>query len=88
MKPITGMTTDHYGLPLMAGAWLGCLITAVDLPGAKDAFMAETGHDLSDVLGAKGLDRLIDESTGRTREVVVAWADWVTKNLWGEEERN
>jgi len=85
MKPIDGMTTEPYGMPEMGGAWYGCLLWAADKPELVEAFEAETGMTF-DAITSKGLARMIDDSTGRTRATVVAWCDWVTRNFWGEAE--
>lgn len=83
--PIDGMTTRPYGGDYMVAAWLGCLLAAVGTEGAAAAFKAETGHDIRGTLGARGLDKMVDEATGHDRAVVVAFADWVTRECWGEE---
>jgi hypothetical protein len=85
MKPIEGMTTDPYGLPFMADAWLACVIWAAERPENIKQFKIDTGYDLTDVLKSRGLNKLIDQATGYDRKVVSAWADWVTKNYWGIE---
>ena len=84
MKPIDGMKNDVDGLPLMFPAWYGCVLWAADKKEFVDAFKDETGYNLEAVLRASNLDALIDEATGYSKAVVVAWADWVTENLWGK----
>lgn len=84
MKPIPGMTTEPYGLPLMAPAWLGCLLWAASEPNCAAQFTTDTGHNIA-ALRSTGINALIDKATGYDRSVLVAFADWVTLNLWGEE---
>lgn len=81
--PVKGMREIPYGFPQMAGAWVGCVSWALSVPEMRDRFKAETGQDINAIAGASGLDQMIDEATGRTRDVLVAWCDWVTVNVWG-----
>jgi hypothetical protein len=84
MFPIEGMKTEPYGLPLMSEAWFACVLWAAGKPENLKQFKEETGHDLNDVLKSRGLNKMIDQATGYDRTVIAAWADWVTKNFWGE----
>jgi hypothetical protein len=86
--PIEGMTTIPYGLPLMVDAWFACVVWAATMKENTDAFKKETGYDLSNVLRSRGIEQMIDKATGYDRAVVAAWADWVTKNYWGEDDQN
>jgi hypothetical protein len=86
MKPIEGMETTPMGMPLMAGAWIGLLSWALTKEEIVESFKAETGYDIMDVLNSRGINRAIDEATGHTKAAAIAWADYVTRNLWGEEE--
>jgi len=86
ITPIEGMKTRPYGYDYMAGAWAGLLSWAATVDKFVEEFKAETGYDLRDVLTSRGINKMIDEATGHDKAVVVAWADWVTRNLWGEEE--
>jgi hypothetical protein len=81
--PIPGMHEIPFGLPEMQGAWAGCVSWALSVPELREQFKAETGHDLDALAGAQGLDQMIDEATGRSRDVLVAWCDWVTTYVWG-----
>lgn len=82
--PIKGMLTQPMGLPLMGDAWVGCLLFCSKEPEALARFKAETGFDLPNLLTATPLEHAIDQATGHEKAVVVAFADWVTKNVWGE----
>lgn len=81
--PIEGMTTRPYGLPEMAAAWLGLLLWARGVPEIVEKFEREAGHDIA-ALSSTGFDRMIDESKGRDKAVVIAWSDFVTREYWGE----
>jgi len=83
--PIDGMKTSPYGPDAMVGAWWGCVLFAVSEAELRARFQKDTGHDINKVLSAGGLDALIEQSTGHGREVVVAFCDWVTIKLWGQE---
>lgn len=85
--PIEGMRALPLGMPCMAGAWLGCLLFCSKDPEALAKFKADTGFDLEGLTKATPLEHAIDVATGHERAVVVAFADWVTKNVWGEVER-
>ena len=79
------MLTKPLGMPFMAGAWIGCLLFCSKQEDALTGFKAETGFDLPGLLTATPLEHAIDQATGHEKAVVVAFADWVTKNVWGEE---
>ena len=81
---LEGMTTKPYGLPMMAGFWWSCVLATADEPKAVEAFRKETGLKLC--FGVSPLERMIDKAAGRDKSIVVAWCDWVTRNVWGEEE--
>jgi hypothetical protein len=80
--PVAGMVEIPFGLPQMASAWVGCVSWALSVPDLRERFKVETGHSLDAIAEASGLDQLIDGATGRTRDGLVAWCDWVTVNVW------
>jgi hypothetical protein len=84
MKPIDGMQTTPYGMPLMAGAWIDCLLWAAVNDDMARQFNERTGKSL-DALRSKGIARMIDEATGYQRATFIAFADWFTEHVWGEE---
>jgi hypothetical protein len=84
MKPIEGMTTEPYGLPLMGDAWVSYLLWAAQDTGILMEFTADTGMNL-EALHSQGINRMIDEATGFQRATLIAFADWVTTNYWGIE---
>ena len=67
------------------GAYLDTMMFAVSQPGTLAAFKRDTGHDLDSVIKSRGINAMIDEATGYQRKVIVAWFDWFTMNVWGEE---
>lgn len=83
-KPINGMKHTPFGHEIMGGAWLGLVIYAFSVEDNRNQFKAETGIDISDVVNSKGIKKAIDQATGYEKDAIVKWADWVTKNLWGE----
>lgn len=85
--PIDGMKTIPACCDngVTAGAWLSLLSYLSKEKQVTDAFKREAGFDLPDMLKQRGINAMIDEQTGYSKSVIVAWADWVTKNFWGEQ---
>ena len=83
--PIPGMKIVPYGCPMMTDAFLGCVHWAVGEEHIKQAFKAETGLDLDSLVTASPLARQIDETTGRTSDMMAAFCDFVAENVWGTE---
>jgi hypothetical protein len=83
--PIDGMTQipEYIDNPVMFGAWAKLLSWACSQDELIKQFKDETGYNIQDVVRSTGINKMVDEATGYTKTVVVAWADWVTKNLWG-----
>lgn len=69
--------TPDYMIP----AWLGCITFAIRQPGALDQFRADTGFNWEP--GKTGIDRMIDEATGREQDFVREFVLWVNRNVWG-----
>ena len=84
--PFEGMKIEPYGWPLMAGAYMGLLYWVAGQPEARQAFKAETGHNLDRVLWGRGMAQMVDKATGYDKAVVASFADWVTVNYWGDGE--
>lgn len=84
-KPMPEMTHKPYGEDYMFDAWLGLVTTTFNEKELRDKFMIETGVNIYDIVTAKGINEMIDKSTGRQKEAVVRWLDWVTVTLWGVE---
>lgn len=87
--PIEGMKTmpafiNDADKPGMVSFWLACLVWAATDAEIVAGFERATGYRLGSLF-SRGIDRLIDEATGHHREIVIAWADYVTTNFWGEE---
>lgn len=82
------MSRDNIGCPesdpVMAAAWAGCVAWAMGQPEFRKQFKEDTGQDLDSLAAAQGIDRMIDEASGRTKSVMFAWCEWVTSNLWGD----
>ena len=85
--PIEGMKTRPAGEEYMLPAWASFLSFSLSKKGAIKAFKEETGYDLYSLVRNSPIATMIDEATGYQRTVMVAWADWVTKNYWGEEKK-
>ena len=89
MKPIKGMKTDPYGLPLMMQAWIDFIRWAIGEKEIRAKFQKETDIHIENLIPRNALDAMIDEATGYDgKEMIVAFCDWVTMEFWGiEEER-
>lgn len=84
--PIEKMELRPFGEDYMFPAWMACVVSIAQNPGAVKQFKEETGHDLESVMKARGMAALIDNATGHAETVLAAWCDWVTLNVWGVEE--
>ena len=62
-------------------AWHDAVLWAFDEPDLRAQFQADTGIDLA----TSGIDRLIDEATGKRDEDLEAFIAWFDRNLWGDE---
>lgn len=82
--PIEGMQVVPWGLPLMTEAWISLVIHAVGKDEVISAFKAETGHDLRSLTNASLVAAMADKATGRDRQMMASFCDWVTVNLWGD----
>ncbi len=71
-----------FGDAEMEPAWGACVAWAMGIDELREQFKHDTGHDL-DSLHGSAVEQMIDEATGRTREIMAAWCDWVTENIWG-----
>lgn len=85
--PINGMTTTPYGSDHQAGPFLAFVCLAYEIEENRIKFKAETGIDIVEIVKALGVRKEIDRVTGRQRDALVKFADWVTVNLWGEDGR-
>lgn len=85
--PIEGMKYIPYGDDIAIPAWLGLLHYSIGNKDLVERFMNETGIDIEQIGSARGINAMIDECTGRTRDVFVQFCDWVTVTLWGVEEQ-
>lgn len=89
---LPGMKTrpKYYGTEawelLIGGAWVSLCNYAIGVEEHRKAFAEETGLDLMALVNRDPFAALIDRSTGREAEIMAAWCDWVTRNLWGEDD--
>ncbi len=84
--PIKGMTVmpSYMGeLPMIEGAFVACVIASAGEPRIIARFEEESKLSLTSVLRAKGLNAMIDESTGYRAKVLASFADWIAVNVWG-----
>lgn len=79
------MTKTPLGWPLMAEAFLGLAHHSIADESVLAAFQLESGLDLKTIIPKAGLDKLIDQATGRTEEALGKFLDWLVVNQWGEE---
>jgi len=85
-KPVKGMKSIPYGDNIMTEAWLSCVSASSGVEGITKAFKEDTGIDIAVLVNRSPIEKMIDEATGLDKEIVVKWCDWVTKNIWGEQE--
>src|SRR5882724_13725088 len=83
--PVAGMKTKPYGFPLMMEAWVGCVLWAAQQREFRYQFTKKTGLKLENILNRSGLEAAIDKATGHEREVIAAFCDYVTENMWGTD---
>jgi hypothetical protein len=88
MKPIDFMTKEpaYCDHPFQVGAFVSFVQFALGKPEFREAFTKETGVTLDSVALANPIEQLIDKATGRTKEVLGAFLDWVVIRLWGESK--
>ena len=88
--PIIGMKRIPALANIEAGigypGFIGCLFWAAQQAECLDQFNKDTGLNLRSVIQARGINSMIDESTGYKAKTIAAFADWVCENVWGEEE--
>lgn len=72
------MQTDY----LQAVAWIGGIRYALGNDEMIAAFRKDTGNRWSP--GRTPLERMIDEAAGADGAFFLAFAEWFTKNIWGE----
>lgn len=80
------MKTRPFGLPFMMEAWTGCVMWAASELKVRQQFTKKTGLKLENLVNRSGLEAAIDKATGHEREVIVAFCDFVTENMWGTDE--
>lgn len=79
------MTVVPYGMPRLTGAWLGLVTYLAGDPVAQSGFTNDTGLSIGWLADRDAISRMIDTATGRDKQLLIAWCDWVTKNHWGVE---
>lgn len=84
MKPFVGMTSRPYGLPLMAAEYFAFVVWCFRDAECVARFKSETSIDIQEIVSARGIAAAIDVATGRQREAILGFVDWVTRELWGE----
>ncbi len=84
-KLIPEMKHKPYGEDHMVDAFLGLVFFAVSIAQITNKFKDETGIDILDVIRAKGINEMIDKASGRQKDAIVKWLDWIAENLWGLE---
>lgn len=80
MFPLDGMTKYPVGMPIMVGAWMGCVAAAIGFPEVVAAFRKETGLDARQI---RSIGTGLNVPDGQAPEVVLKWADFVTEHVWG-----
>lgn len=69
----------------MHGAWLDCLMWAIQEAEIIDAFQKETGCIIP---ASGGFAKLIDQACGVDETFARTFTDWFNKNIWGDMERS
>ena len=64
-------------------AWHDGVLWAFGEPKMRAAFTEQTGVDLGSA--RSGMDRLIDESTGKQTADLERFIEWFTATIWGPE---
>lgn len=85
MDLATIMKQTPYGHPMMDAAFLAFCVWLIGKPETKTQFKNDTGYDLETLMGLTPLDKLINDATGKTADVIGAYFDWVAVNHWGLE---
>ena len=67
-------------------AFFSFAVYAIDKSEIINQYKDETGVDLNDLVTRTALDKVIDESTGYTNELMSKFLDWLVINHWGEED--
>lgn len=65
----------------MFEAWIGALMFAIGQPEIMAQFQRETG--VRWVPPRNGIERMIDESTGHSQQVIEAFIKWANVHVWG-----
>jgi len=86
--PIKGMKIKPYGEDYMFPAWFSCVMAAYEDDEIREQFTKETNTNIKLVIQAVGLNAMVDKTTGFQEEAIIEWCDWVTKNVWGEENES
>ncbi len=86
--PIEGMKTMplYADDELMMGAWVDCVNYCITEEHRLLEFKQDTGIDMMGLVGCSPFEQMIDKATGRDKEYILRFCDWVTKNVWGEKE--
>lgn len=80
------MERRPFGEDYMVDAYMGCVMHAIGEPAMLDAFQAATGIDMRTLAHRDFLSQAIDKATGYERFCILKFFDWVTVNVWGQEE--
>lgn len=72
---------------LLGGAWCALVQHAIGVEDHRKAFEADTGMALGALVNRSPITAMIDQATGHQEKVMAAWCDWVTRNMWGEEDK-
>lgn len=67
---------------IMEAGWAGCVRWASNDAQVIARFESETGHKFR---RATPIEALVDKAAGYHDDVLAAFVEWVTVELWGEE---
>ena len=77
----------HQDNPVMQGMWASFVQWAMGEAEIRQQFQDETGFDLDSLNTQSMIERMVDDATGRTDQVMQAWVEWVTENWWEPREQ-
>lgn len=85
--PVEGMkiTPHGWGDPILSGAFMACVNHATGNPEMRAAFEKEAGCSLDRLVTRSPIEKMVDDSTGFSRDLVAKWFDWVATNVWGDD---
>ena len=86
--PIKGMKVSPLGEEYMVGAFTDCVTHFIGNADVVAKYKEISGTDLNKFIGRSPLEMMIDKATGYENSVFSGFADFIAKEIWGEEKPN